>query len=223
MKINYPDNEEFFALPFYVDSRVLVPRNDTETMIYQVLKEINSANFTLIDVGTGSSCIPVSILKNTKFEIVEAFALDISPDALEVAKINTRKHDLQEKLNLQKSDLLEFFLNQTQKINTKNLIITANLPYIKNGDFENMDKEVLENEPHIALFGGKDTGFELYEKLISQIFELKNIYSLEKITLFIEIGFDQREYSRKYLESLGLEIEYFKDLGGIDRIVKICF
>jgi methylase of polypeptide subunit release factors len=50
LKINYPDNEEFFALPFYVDSRVLVPRNDTETMIYQVLKEINSADFTLIDV-----------------------------------------------------------------------------------------------------------------------------------------------------------------------------
>jgi methylase of polypeptide subunit release factors len=58
--------------------------------------------------------------------------LDISPDALEVAKINTRKHDLQEKVNLQKSDLLEVFLNQTQKINTENLIITANLPYIKN-------------------------------------------------------------------------------------------
>ncbi len=223
MKINYPDNEEFFALPFYVDSRVLVPRNDTETMIYQVLKEINSADFTLIDVWTWSSCIPVSILKNTKFEIVEAFALDISPDALEVAKINTRKHDLQEKVNLQKSDLLEVFLNQTQKINTENLIITANLPYIKNWDFENMDKEVLENEPHIALFGWEETGFELYEKLIFQIFELKNIYSLEKITLFIEIWFDQREYSQKYLESLWLEIEYFKDLWWIDRIVKICF
>jgi release factor glutamine methyltransferase len=223
LKINYPDNEEFFALPFYVDSRVLVPRNDTETMIYQVLKEINSADFTLIDVWTWSSCIPVSILKNTKFEIVEAFALDISPDALEVAKINTRKHDLQEKVNLQKSDLLEVFLNQTQKINTENLIITANLPYIKNWDFENMDKEVLENEPHIALFGWEETGFELYEKLIFQIFELKNIYSLEKITLFIEIWFDQREYSQKYLESLWLEIEYFKDLWWIDRIVKICF
>jgi methylase of polypeptide subunit release factors len=57
--------------------------------------------------------------------------LDISPDALEIAKINIEKHDLQDKLNLQKSDLLEVFLNQTQKINTKNLIITANLPYIK--------------------------------------------------------------------------------------------
>jgi release factor glutamine methyltransferase len=114
-------------------------------------------------------------------------------------------------------------LNQTQKINTENLIITANLPYIKNWDFENMDKEVLENEPHIALFGWEETGFELYEKLIFQIFELKNIYSLEKITLFIEIWFDQREYSQKYLESLWLEIEYFKDLWWIDRIVKICF
>lgn len=235
MKINYPDNEEFFALPFYVDSRVLVPRNDTETMIYQVLKEITptqlssiecgakQCELTIIDVWTWSSCIPVSILKNAKIQPIEAFALDISPDALEIAKINIEKHDLQDKLNLQKSDLLEVFLNQTKKINTKNLIITANLPYIKDWDFENMDKEVLENEPHIALFWWAETWFELYEKLISQIFEIKKIFSLEKITLFIEIWFDQREYSQKYLESLWVEIEYFKDLWWIDRIVKICF
>lgn len=223
MKINYPDNEEFFALPFYVDSRVLVPRNDTETMIYQVLKEIKSNEFTLIDIWTWSSCIPVAILKNAKYQPQIAFALDISLDALEVAKINIEKHDLQDKLKLINSDLLEVFLNNSQKISTKKLIITANLPYIKNWDFENMDKEVLANEPHIALFWWIETGFELYEKLINQIFEFKKIYNLEQIVLFIEIGFDQREYSEKYLKNLNLRQEYFKDLWWIDRIVKICF
>lgn len=223
MKINYPDNEEFFALPFYVDSRVLVPRNDTETMIYQVLKSLNSSNFTLIDVWTWSSCIPVAILKNAKYQPQEAFALDLSLDALEVAKINIEKHYLQDKLKLLNSDLLEVFLNNSQNISTKNLIITANLPYIKNWDFENMDKEILANEPHIALFGWEETGFELYEKLISQIFEIKEIYNLEQIVLFIEIWFDQREYSQDYLSNLNLKHEYFKDLGWIDRIMKICF
>lgn len=223
MKINYPDNEEFFALPFYVDSRVLIPRNDTETMIYQVLKEIKSKEYTLIDVWTWSSCIPVAILKNAKYQPEEAFALDISLDALEVAKINIEKHDLQDKLKLINSDLLEVFLNNSQKISTKQLIITANLPYIKNWDFENMDKEVLDNEPHIALFWWEETGFELYEKLIGQISEIKKIYNLEQIILFIEIWFDQREYGEKYFKNLNLKFEYFKDLWWIDRIVKICF
>lgn len=223
MKINYPDNEEFFALPFYVDSRVLTPRNDTETMIYQVLKEIKLNEYTLIDVWTWSSCIPVSIIKNAKYQPKEAFALDISLDAIDVAKINIEKHNLQDKLILLNSDLLEVFLNKSQKISSKNIIITANLPYIKNWDFDNMDKEVLENDPHIALFWWIDTWFELYEKLINQIFEIKDIYNLENISLFIEIGFDQKEYSEKYLTNLWLDFEYFKDLWWIYRIVKICF
>lgn len=235
MKINYPYNEEFFALPFYVDSRVLTPRNDTETMIYQVLKEIKLNEYTLIDVWTWSSCIPVAILKNAKYQPKEAFALDISLDAMDVAKINIEKHNLQNKLILLNSDLLEVFLNKSQKISSKNIIITANLPYIKNWDFDNMDKEVLENDPHIALFWWIDTWFELYEKLINQIFEIKSLYSpLDKgemdesqrglnISLFIEIGFDQKEYSEKYLTNLWLDFEYFKDLWWIYRIVKICF
>lgn len=222
MKTNFEDNEEFFSLPFYVDSRVLVPRNDTETMIYQVLKE-NFSDFSIIDVWTWSSCIPVAIIKNLKIQAHEVFALDISPEALEVAKINLEKHNLQDKINLQKSDLLEMFLDKKLKINSKNLIITANLPYIKDWDFENMDIEVLENEPHIALFGWKDTWFEIYEKLIWQIFKFKNLNNLENIHLFIEIWFDQKEYSNSYLENLNLKHKYFKDFNWIDRIIKICF
>lgn len=222
MKINFVDNEEFFSIPFYVDSRVLTPRNDTETMIYQVLKE-NFSDFSIIDVGTWSSCIPVAIVKNLKIQAHEVFALDISSDALDVAKINLEKHNLQDKIKLQKSDLLEIFLDKKLEINSRNLIITANLPYIKDWDFENMDKEVIENEPHIALFGWEDTWFELYEKLIWQIFKLKNLNNLENIHLFIEIWFDQKEYSNAYLKNLSLKHEYFKDFNWIDRIIKICF
>lgn len=226
MKINYPDNEEFYSLPFYVDKRVLIPRNDTETLVDQALKCLKSYSneeISLIDIGTGSSSIVTAITKNIAFSLKKIYALDVSPDALEVAKINIEKNNIQEKVSLHKSDLLEIFLSESENIQSKYLIITANLPYIKNGDIENMDKEVLENEPHIALFGWEQTGFEMYETLIHQIFKIKNIFQLEKIILFIEIWFDQSEYSRQYLSSQWLSFEYFKDLNGINRVIKIEF
>jgi len=198
LKINYIPNEEFYSLPFYVDKRVLIPRNDTEILVDRVLKEITQ-NTILIDVGTGSGAIPISIIKNR--DIYKVFAVDISLDALEVAKINIEINNIQEKIELFHSDLLEIFLSRTEKLETQNLIITANLPYIKNGDIENMDQEVLENEPHIALFGGEKTGFEMYERLIDQIQELKSFFSGD-ITLYIEIGFDQYEYSKAYISNL---------------------
>lgn len=219
MKINYSPNEEFYSLPFYVDKRVLIPRNDTEILVDRVLKEITK-DTTLIDVWTGSSCIPISIAKNT--DIKKIFAVDISFDALEIAKINLEINNIQEKIELFQSDLLEIFLSWTQKFETQNLIITANLPYIKDWDIENMAKEVLENEPHLALFGWPKTGFEMYEKLIWQIFELKKILK-SNITLFIEIWFDQYDYSGQYLSGLWLKFEYFKDLNNIYRVIKIDF
>lgn len=220
MKTNYPDNEEFFSLWFYIDYRVLVPRNDTEILVEKALKEI-STETTLIDVWTWSSAIITSIFKNIKFDI-KGYALDISDDALEVAKINIEKHWLQNKVKLLKSDLLEIFLNKNFILDTKKIVITANLPYIKNWDFLNVDKEVLQNEPHIALFGWEKTWFELYEKFISQIFKLKEIYKNEIIS-FIEIWFDQYGYSKNYLNNLWLKFEYYKDLNWIYRCIKIKF
>jgi methylase of polypeptide subunit release factors len=141
---------------------------------------------------------------------------------LEVAKINIEKHWLQNKVKLLKSDLLEIFLNKNFILDTKKIVITANLPYIKNWDFLNVDKEVLQNEPHIALFGWEKTWFELYEKFISQIFKLKEIYKNEIIS-FIEIWFDQYGYSKNYLNNLWLKFEYYKDLNWIYRCIKIKF
>lgn len=220
MKINYPDNEEFFSLWFYIDKRVLIPRNDTEKLVYEAIKEINNET-TLIDVWTWSSAIIVSILKNIKFNI-KSFALDISLDALEVAKININKHNLEDKIILLHSDLLEIFLKKDYLLETKKIVITANLPYIKKWDYINIDKEVLENEPHIALFGWEKTWFELYEKFINQVILLQKIYKIE-IILFIEIWFDQYEYSNNYLSKLWLKYKYFKDLNNIFRVIKIYF
>jgi len=221
------EKAEFYGLDFFVDSRVLVPRNDTEVMVEQVLEYI-AENTILIDIWTGSSCIPISILnnlnKNDKNRILKTYTIDISEKALEVSKINIEKHWLWDRIEQIHWDLL---LNFSSHITYpkgdwyENLIITANLPYIKDWDFENMDYETIEFEPDLALYWWKYTWFELYEKLIYQVLELKK--EVNEINMFIEIGFDQKEIAEKFLNNLNLKFEIFKDNWSIDRCVKIYF
>lgn len=224
----YKENEEFFSIPLYIDKRVLIPRNDTEVMVYELIKEINNLSsknsnleYNYIDVWTWSWAIPIAFIKNTPILPKNSFAIDISREALDVAKININKLKLENNIKLLNSDLLEILLNWENIYNNSNLIISANLPYIKNWDILNMDKEVLENEPHLALFWWEKTWFELYEKLINQIFQLKNTFKIKEITLFIEIWFDQYEYSKNYLDNLWLNYKYYKDLNWIWRCIKI--
>ncbi len=214
----------FYSRDFSVDSRVLIPRNDTELLVEKALKEIHLDtrvnNTFYIDVGTGSACIPISIVKEMhplKFEKV--FALDISSQALELAKKNILQHNV-DFIELRKSDILSDVFHE-KILHGKNIFITANLPYIKNGDYKNMDKSVISQEPSIALYGGEKTGFELYEKLIKQCFQLKEIHKLKNIELFIEIGFDQYEISKNFLQDLGLWFEYFRDDANIYRVIHI--
>lgn len=222
---NYPieyllNNAEFYWLNFYVDNRVLIPRNDTEVMVKNILKTINhNINYTLIDVWTWTSCIPISVFKNSN-NFTNWYVFDLSSEALEVSKINLKNNNLEDKIKQFKSDLLnQLFVSNLYL--EKNLIISANLPYIKNYDFENMDKEVILYEPKIALYWWEKTWFELYEKLLNQIFYLKKQFKLEKIFVFFEIWFDQYEYSKKYLEQKWLKFEYFKDMNNIYRVIKI--
>ncbi len=204
---------EFFWLEFYVDSRVLIPRNDTEIMVEKTIEEINnSINIEYIDVWTGSSCVAISILKNISQEkIIKSSVIDISTKALEVSKINISNH------NVKNIEIIEWNLLNDYKNSKNKKIITANLPYIKNNDFENMSYETITHEPDLALYWWEKTGFELYEKLISQCENLWNI------SLFIEIGFDQKEYAQKYLESKNLGYKIFQDNFWIERCIKINF
>ena len=220
------NNSEFYSLDFYVDSRVLIPRNDTEVMVDNVLK--NNWTYILIDVWTWSSCIAISILKNTS-SVKKCFVTDISKDALNVSKINIKKYDLGNRIiqiNWNLLDNFEFNTNilcSNWDLDLWNLVITANLPYIKNQDYKNMDIWTIKYNPDLALYWWEKTWFELYEKLIYQCFKLKNIYNINTFTLFIEIWFDQKDYSKNFLESLGLEFDFFKDNSWIDRCIKIYF
>ncbi|MDD3145252.1 MAG: peptide chain release factor N(5)-glutamine methyltransferase [Candidatus Gracilibacteria bacterium] len=217
------NNAEFYNLDFYVDNRVLIPRNDTEIMVDKAIDAIFDHELnTLIDIGTGSSCIAISIIKNTN-SINNCYVIDISTKALEVSKKNINKHNLEKKIKQICGNLLTDFLANSRYELSKNIIITANLPYIKNGDFINMDSETIWYEPELALYGGKNTGFELYEQLIRECIQFKNLYSINNLVVFIEIGFDQYEYSLNYLKNLDLVFEYFKDNNGINRCIKIVF
>ncbi len=213
----------FYGRDFFIDSRVLVPRNDTEILVEQALKKIHTDidvwECVYVDVGTGSGCIAVSILcEMYPLQFDTCYAIDIMPDALEVAKENSMNYNLAH-LQLKESSLLEC-LGQ-EPLWGKHLCITANLPYIKDGETQHMDTQVLEHEPHSALFWWPETGFELYQACIKQCFELKHIHQLQSIHMFIEIGFDQRDVSQEFLESLWLSFEYFSDNASIDRVVYI--
>ena len=212
------NSSEFFGIDFYVDERVLIPRDDTEVIVENGLKDEFDL---LIDVWTWSWTIPISILDNVD-KNKKIIALDISKDALDVSKINMNNQGFSYKIA--ESDLLSYIIDNVDILSWNNkIIITANLPYIKNNDFENMDKEVYNFEPSLALYWWNKTWFELYEKLISQIIYLKSVKKEINFTLYIEIWFDQKYYSEKYLKDLWLKFEYFKDTSKIERVIKINF
>ncbi len=207
-----------YWLNFFVKPWVLIPRNDTEVMVTQAINELNkdlNTKYSIIDVWTWSWCIIISVLKNTK-NIINWFWFDISRKALNIAHKNIKNHWLKKIIKLEKSNLL----SRIKKLKNlqKDIIITANLPYILDKDFKNMDKSVIKYEPQIALYWWKETWFELYEHLILECLKLKNIHN---ITLFIEIWFDQYMYSKFFLENLWLKFEYFKDMNNINRLIKI--
>ena len=216
------NNAEFYGLDFYVDNNALIPRDDTEIMVESVLSYINKCDnlswlFTLIDVWTWTSWIPISIIKNTE-NISNCLVVDISKEALEVSKINIDKYELNHKITQINWDLLyEILCSKEEKLENK-IIITANLPYIKDEDYKNMDESVIKYEPKLALYGWKKTWFEMYQKLIEQCLELKKRHV---ITLFIEIGFDQKQIAEDFLNKNWLKYNFFKDNNGIDRCIKI--
>ncbi len=224
----------FMWFDFYIDENVLIPRDDTEILVREVICHCESNEAiqkikikgrfptsrewqrwqSLLDIWTGSGIIPITIAKNTK--IGNIFAIDISINALEIAKRNILQHNLEYKIKILNTDFRKFNFNIFV---WENLIITANLPYIKEWDFKNMDFWVYNFEPKIALYGGKETWFELYEDLINLLIKERSIFN--SLVLFIEIGFDQYEVSKNFLSKKWLKFEFFKDTNNIYRVIKI--
>ncbi len=157
---------EFYKLKFKVTPDVLIPRPETELLVDEVLDNITITKDALVlDVGTGSGNIAISIAKNTPD--AKIIATDVSKKALEVAKQNAKLHGVEDRIDFIQSNLLAnlpYTLNQKPST----LIIVTNLPYIPSERISYLDSSVKDFEPHVALDGGPD-GFGLYRELFKQI------------------------------------------------------
>ena len=173
------NKKEFWNNSFYVNKNVLIPRPDTEILIEQILKNY-SKNDTLsvLDIGTGSGCIVLSLLK--LFKNFKGVAIDISKKALNVAKYNAKMHQLDNRVKFFKSSVDNFFKGKYD-------LIVSNPPYINNKSLKYLDEGIFKYEPNIALEGGEN-GLSLITKVI-----LKSSKLLKKGgKLILEIGCDQK-------------------------------
>ena len=201
-------SQEFMKMNFYVNEDVLIPRADTEILVEEVIniaKKINAKK--ILDLCTGSGAIAVSLAKY--IEDSQITAIDISEEALRVAKLNARNNEVEDKITFIKSDLFENVVKE------KYDIIVSNPPYIKKDVIKKLNKEV-QKEPNIALDGGND-GLDFYRKIISEGYE----YLKFKGYMCLEIGYDQK---KEVIEIIEKQEKYSntyskKDLSGNDRIV----
>lgn len=195
--------QEFMGLRFLVTPQVLIPRQDTEILVEEVLKDLHDG-MRILDMCTGSGCILLSLLRYSND--CQGTGVDISDEALAVARENSRQLGLD--ADFVKSDLFE-------NIENKYDIIVSNPPYIASGVIPALMEEVREHDPHIALDGGED-GLFFYREIIREAGA--HLYSGG--TLFFEIGFDQAAAVSALLEQAGFhEISVYRDLTGNDRVI----
>ncbi|MCX7809844.1 MAG: peptide chain release factor N(5)-glutamine methyltransferase [Leptospiraceae bacterium] len=162
--------KEFYSLSFYVNESVLIPRPETELLVEIFLKEIqNKKELFCLDVGTGSGCIPISILNHTE-NIHYFLGIDISENAIKIANFNKKQL-----LSLDKQKILEFqkidFLNEIYKINYKFDFIISNPPYVLPNEYLNLEKDLFY-EPKIALL--VENPYQFYEQFFNHCYKLLN-------------------------------------------------
>ena len=200
--------KEFMKLSFFVDKNVLIPRQDTEILVEEVIKIAKKVNARkVLDLCTGSGAIAVSLAKY--LPQAEITAIDISNDALKIAKKNAISNNVQNQITFISSDM---FTNLSEE---KFDIIVSNPPYIKTNVIKNLDIQV-QNEPYIALDGGKD-GLDFYKRIINESYQ----YLKYSGYLCLEIGFDQKIDVIELIENTERFTGTYskKDLFDNDRII----
>ncbi len=198
----------FYGRRFFVDEYTLIPRPETELLVDKVLeisKEIS--NPKILDIGTGSGCIPLTLILQNKD--ITAHAVDISSEALETAKRNALFHNVLNNISFFKSDL---FSNVDEKYD----IIVSNPPYIPLKEKENLQIEVKNYDPESALFTKDDLGIEFYDKIVTKAKD----YLLPNGFLAFELGINQSALVSDLLQKNNFSsIQIFKDYNSIDRVI----
>lgn len=204
------NTQEFMSLVFFVDQNVLIPRQDTETLVESIIKELKSSNTktskSILELGTGSGCISISIAKY--IDKTKITATDISKEALDIAKKNAKLNQVKEKIEFIQSDLFENI--HLQKFD----IILSNPPYIPSNDILNLSPEVSKNEPIQALDGGLD-GLNFYRAIISNATK----HLLPNGLLSFECGINQAEIIKVLMQENFKDVDIINDLSNIPRVV----
>ena len=199
--------QNFYGLDFYVNPNVLIPRPETECLVTFIIEQAVKSEGKILDIGVGSGAIVVSLAHRLKgYSFVGS---DISEEALNVAKSNGEIHGVNERIKWVKSDLFQTLSHE------KFDIIVSNPPYIPVDDAIELEPEVSNCEPHIALFGGDD-GLDLYRKIIPGALK----YLMPGGILAFEAGHNQHEAIESIFKANGyVEIDHFCDLNGIPRFI----
>lgn len=203
-------SQEFMSMEFVVNGNVLIPRQDTEVLVETVieLRAGVGGSKSILEIGTGSGCIAVSLAKNMADAVVTA--VDISVEALAVAKKNAQINEVMDKVTFIQSDLFSV-IDSDRKFD----IIVSNPPYIPTAEIETLEPEVRCFEPINALDGGAD-GLDFYRKISAEAKEHIN----DKGLIAYEVGINQAPSVAEILNKEGYSsIRVFKDLAGIERVV----
>ena len=200
--------QDFMGLTFSVNEHVLIPRQDTEILVEEVLKELHD-RMRILDMCTGSGCILLSLLHYSND--CEGLGVDLSAEALEVAERNVLKVLTPEKAehaHFLQSDLFE-------KVEGKFEIIVSNPPYIASAEVEKLMPEVRDHEPRMALDGTED-GLYFYRRIIEEAGK----HLVSSGMLFFEIGYDQGQAVSELMRTEGYrEVQVVQDYAGLDRVV----
>ncbi len=189
------EEKEFWSNKFYVNKNTLIPRPETELLVEKLLKIYKGKKISILDIGTGSGCIIISLLINLKKSV--GFGVDISKNAILIAKKNRTKYGL--------FNRIKFITKSFEKIfNKKFDLIVSNPPYIEKKDIKNLCDDIKRYEPRMALDGGKD-GLDLIKKVI---YKSKSILKIKGV-LALEIGNEQFKKVSKILIDNNFRVKHF--------------
>lgn len=236
------NKKEFYSLPFYVDSSVLIPRPDTECLVEATLKEIarlqkvSKRKLSIIDLGTGSGAIAVSVAKNADNIII--YAADNSVEGMKVARKNIALNGVEDKVVSTYFDMLKpniFWLDEKTNLFNDLLlqgfdIIVSNPPYIKTEELSALDYGIRFYEPMRALDGG-DSGLGFYKKIFESVVpdenhEFSRLKREKEISLILEIDYREKEaikslYEEKFCDIMHKQIDFINDLNKKERAARI--
>ena len=201
--------KEFWGLSFKLNAATLVPRPETELLVEKALEIVGRLDQArILDLGTGTGCIPISIL--TEYSDITAVAVDLAPEALEMARFNANRHGVGTRFTTLQGSWFDP-LEPGERFD----LITSNPPYIESAEIETLMVEVREHDPRLALDGGAD-GLAAYRAIASEA----SLFLKPDGVLLLEIGSGQGQSVSDILVGAGFQqVEISQDLGGHDRVI----